>query len=124
MTRKQKKHYNKLIREANIKRKRLLQAKGTHMTVPKDLSGPERWALVEQITKTNQTKDTRTLKQLVAEHRADMANTYTDNQGKTIQKYKAPNTETKIQRKLRNNMRFRSGRTPHQINPYTMSDRT
>jgi len=86
MTRKQKKHYNKLIREANIKRKRLLQAKGTHMTVPKDLSGPERWALVEQITSTGETKDTRTLTQITAEQKTDMAKSYNTHQGKQITK--------------------------------------
>ena len=95
MTRKQKRHYNKLIREANIKRKKALQASGTHITVPKDLSGPERWALVEQITKTKPTKDTRTLRELVTEHRADMAKTYTSHQGKQITKAQTTHYITK-----------------------------
>ena len=93
MNRKQQRHQNKLNRQANIKRKKALQQSGTHQTVPKGLSGPERWALINQINPVTET-DTRTLKQLVAEHRADQAKSYT-HQGKQITKAKSTHYITK-----------------------------
>ena len=54
MTRKQKKAHNLQLRLAAEKRKRQEKKAGTNQRIPKDLSGPERWALVDSINKPKQ----------------------------------------------------------------------
>jgi hypothetical protein len=80
MTRKQRKQHNMLMRK---------NAERVSNRIPQDLSGPERWALVDKINKTQNLKQQHTSwQQLVA---SDTEVSYINAQGIKTTKYTGKN---------------------------------
>ena len=100
MTRKQKKAYNRALRLAAEQRKRQEKKAGINQRIPKDLSGPERWALVDSINKPKQETDNNkgVTKQII-----QLANKYYskpalyDDDGSVICKSVSYNTQSDLQ---------------------------
>tara|TARA_B110000285_G_C15021829_1_gene561987 strand:+ start:93 stop:419 length:327 start_codon:yes stop_codon:yes gene_type:complete len=91
--RQQRKHQNMLLRKAAEKRK-LQEAKlGINQKIPQNLSGPERWALVDTINKTQNPKQKQTSWQQVIA--GDKEVSYYNKQGKKVTKVQSEHNITK-----------------------------